>query len=790
MNSKKLHTATFMNPDTNQNVKQKLYDFLKDFDPMELKYSVEPERVFSDKHNRLIPFELRDILIRYDGIYGMETLNKETYSAISENLRLVYGSSDVVENDIKIFNLTEKKMLGQFLAIPLLEKMFDEDYFNFEWDMHVSQNFREHRNDYQRDHFIHQIRDMYSMLILLGEHGFYEASLKILSDRSISKISWYTQQKLTEFFHNRRGVYSTLETLYPNLKEYIDNNESISQSTKQKYASMESYAENYFMKYVIYASSILSALFHDMGYPICHFLSVRNRTSAYNPTMYMYTRNEVESFDHIASLLSSSLLFTIMSREEIKSSMQVKDSGKYNHGAYSAIAFLMQFYNSGIIFSLPEEKQCAIELAAVAIYNHTLEYKISRKNTKKFFYQPLFKQNPISFILRLCDDLQEWGRRYFEVSTESDIPICSFCLTPSIFNHQKDKTVYRCLCSKNTTYNNPNACNSFRFKNFYNRKLYLVSTSDYMTSYLINVEGGKKALCFHINYDYYRLLNVTRINHTYAKFRLSELNDLKKLLKNQDFISTLGFDYIYLDYFMTSNPITIKTKILEKFICCIHDEICVDKDDISNVNLDQIVTHINNYVDTISEDKQMKIEMESELYNLLDDKVFEFYKNVLIEVIELRDNFRHCKVDLEKVKNSAESFINKMIMKEKNTSDYYKQIMTNLLLDTFEQYSKETIIYQSNGEDMVETFIDTEKYYNQYSPNKYSGEAFYNSVRAYCNSENEFNCYNCIDGVGDPIKYINYFSDLYLFEMMNRIIQEHDLEIFKSPQNDELSQAQ
>ena len=96
------------------------------------------------------------------------------------------------------------------------------------------------------------------------------------------------------------------------------------------------------MKYVIYASSILSALFHDMGYPICHFLEVRNRTSEYNPTLYMYTRNATESFDHIASLLGSSLLFTIVSRDEIKKSMNPNKKGKYDHGAYSAIAFLLQ----------------------------------------------------------------------------------------------------------------------------------------------------------------------------------------------------------------------------------------------------------------------------------------------------------------------------------------------------------------------------------------------------------------------------------------------------------------
>jgi len=360
-----------MNPELDKGKSiTKLLEFLEDFDPIQLKYSPNPYRI-NKKHqddDPRVPSDMRDELIKYDDTYNFESLNKESYSSITENLGLVYGSSKVVENDIKIFDLTEEKLIARYLAIPQLTKMFDEDYFQFEWDMHVAQNFREHRNNYQRDHFIHQIRDMYSMLILLGEHGFYEACVKVLKDRKTSTISSYAQKKLSEYMYSQKGINSRFEIINKLIYSYYPdeecNNESDeecnneSDEDKKIKIAVEKYKEKYFMKYVIYASTIMCALFHDMGYPICHFLETRNRTSQYNPTMYMFVRNEVESFDHIASLLSSSLLFTVVSREDIKESMQKRPNGTYNHGAYSAIAFLMQFYNSGIIFSLPKKAMC------------------------------------------------------------------------------------------------------------------------------------------------------------------------------------------------------------------------------------------------------------------------------------------------------------------------------------------------------------------------------------------------------------------------------------------------
>ena len=783
MSNKKLHTAFLMNG----HVDEKLYNFLDGFDPVELKYSTEPYCVFpnsdekvKDCYKKWIPWDIKSELIEYDSTFTVASLNKESDSSISDNLMLVYGSQRVVKSDVQIFNKTERKLISQYLGIPQLEKMFDEDYFQFECDMHIAQNYREHRNDYQRDHFIHEIRDMYSMMILLGNHGFYEAAKKILSDRSISKISLFTQKKLSEFKSNRKGVYSILEKV----QKRMHSGNTLPLEIYNKYKDIDTYSENYFMKYVIYASSILSALFHDMGYPICHFLNVRNRTSEYIPTLYMYTKNEVESFDQIASLLSNSLLFTIVSRNEIRDAMKEQKPGKYDHGAYSAIAFLLQFYNSGIIFSLSEEKQCAIELAAVAIYNHTMGFKILDKKTKSNFYQPRFNQNPIAFMLRLCDDLQEWGRRYFVISSESDIPICSECLTPSIFNCPKeknrDKILYKCGCSSNET---PDY-NSFRYKNFYNRKLYLVSTSEYMTSYIIDIknDSDKKALCFHINYDYYKLLNVTRINHTYAKFRLSEINGLKKLIKNQNFKNYFDFDYIFFDYFMTANPITIKLKILEKFIVLtkFSGKTKLEENDIKNTNLESDIIKNLKFPNGIDYGKsKLKTILEGENGK---SGVFDFYKKLLKEVIKLRNNYVGKDVDVADIKNTSNGWIDKYFKKTENKSfsEYYKKIMKDLISETFEQYAREIIIDKTNKEDngKVERFDNLDKYYSQYAPNSETENALYNSIKAYCNAENDFNSYgDNLDGKSNP-PYLSYFSDLYFFEEMNRVIQKEYIDEF------------
>lgn len=758
-NHKRLHTAFLMYQD-NDNLKETVVRYLERFDPIHLKYSVEPSRIIDDEkiYKPPMPTSVRRETTLYESTFRYGELNKETYSSIRKNLMLVYGSSHVVKNDIHLFDLTEKKIIRDFLAIPQLEKMFDEDYFNFEWDMHVGLNFTEHRNDYQRDHFIHEIRDMYSMLILLDEYGFFDTSFEILRDKDASKISLFAYRKLTNFLMNKSGNYSLLERIRPKLMNALADDESVSNEVKKRGSSIEEYATTYFFKYVIYASSMMAALFHDMGYPICHFLNVRDRISEYNPTMYMFTNNAVESFDHIASLLRSSLLFTIISPDEIKEAMQRHD-GKYNHGSYSAVAFLLQFYNSGIIFSLPEEKQCAIEIAAVAIYNHTVSFRIAKEKSTEKFYQPDFQQNPIAFLLRLCDDLQEWGRRYFEFSHQSDVPFCGYCLTPSV-SHSDDKNGvvrYSCLCSERKNPYKP--FNSSRRPQFLNRKLYLVTTSEYMVSDIIEVKGSQedntqpKALRFQINYDYYKLLNITRINPFYAKFRLSELNSLKKLIKKQRFSDypKMGFDYIYLDYFMTANPLTIKIKILQEFLGKKLNLYTVEE-----INNWQYRTFLSSYTFKTSSGET---KLSSELKSLLENGVLDFYIQLLIRAMTVHENIKSVtdKIILLKKINLAKS-------------DYYQKIMRVLVFETLEQYAKETCVKNNNGVLEIESFIDSDPYYQEYAPRK-DDSIFYQCVAAYCNAENDFNSYRHFDKDGNN-QYVNYFADLAFFEAMNKEIQD------------------
>lgn len=308
-----------------------------------------------------------------------------------------------LQNGIKLFHTVETKLLCGYFGLPQLNQMFDEDYFNFEWDMHVGQNYSEHRSDYYRDHFIHQIRDLYMILRLLKDAGFYKASEHILRDPSASKVSEYVFKKSKVFCHDRMG-------------------------TQQQH---------------------LKGVFQSC------FPSSQN-------------------------------------------------------------------------------------------------------------IEPRFH-----FLLRFCDDLQEWDRRYFEISKASDLLFCPKCGYPFMKQKQYDddghrlhKTNYCCRCQTKED-------GLFRPDIFIKRKLYLVSVADRVEVSLAEDEN-QTALIAKINYDPYKLLMLAKTNPTYAKYREKELKELKRLLADQDFSlmtqNALPFSRIYLDCFMTPNPVLIKVKILETFL--------------------------------------------------------------------------------------------------------------------------------------------------------------------------------------------------------------------------------
>ena len=734
------------------NVK-KAKECLENFDPIEFKYNC-----MSDK-NKLTPDKKAE-LGRHEDAYQFGSLTKQEYSSIVDNLRLVYNDENLIENDVKLFHLTEKKIVHQYLGIPLLDRLFDEDYFNFEWDMHIGQNFMEHRNDYYRDHFIHQIRNlvmMYSLLIddEIGLYNTIRSFFPTIESRPLDngKVPEYIRKKEVQFF----------EFADEKNKQKLEDFILYYQELKNQKINKSDYLHDFYCKYVVFASSFLSALFHDMGYPICHFLEVRQRVSDYNPYLHMFTHNSVDSFDQLFSKLGDSLLFTIVSRREIQSRLSINKDGKYDHGAYSAIAFLLPFYDSGIINSLSPEKQCAIEVAAVAIYNHTSKYNCIEYSKKNNYYQPIFRQNPISFLLRFCDDLQEWDRRYFEISTDSDLVICTKCGTPLIVTNNTDTQLdrrdslmeYYCLCKTN----DKPQIKHIKYDSFLKRKIYIVRTSDSVEFKLVNNENTKeKLLVAKVNYNLYRLLKMCRINANYATHRLSELNGIKHIV-DQDFNkqsdSQSKFDRIVLDFFMTSNPILIKIRIIEEFIKKIQLNINSTNivDDILNNVFNKKNTSLQNNKYSIWE-KYSNIpyikNSPLEIYTYLQTEALPFYVEILKKSLDLRIN-KAMELDLDK--NKYIELIEPII--KDNSNQTYHDIMFILIQDCFVQYDRILTIKSDN--------LFNDEYYSLYTPDNKA--QLNQAVVKYCNKENSFNNRN-------KTKIIDYYTDLFFFDVINRYIEE------------------
>ena len=721
---------------------ENLFDFLRDFDPINEKY-------FFDAYERTSTPERRSIANQYEDAFQFGSMSKYGYSSIQDNLKLVYGDPGVIDDDIKAYHLTEKKIIHSFLGIPQLDKMFDEDYFNFEWDMHVGQNFNEHRNNYYRDHFIHQIRDMYMMLVMLKEYDLGLATKQILQDRKVSRISEYVCKLYNSFMSDQHlPQRQTLEKICAaNINGKLD---------------VDQYATDYYFNYVIKASSILAALFHDMGYPICHFLEVRHRLSNYNPTLYMITHNATDSFDQIASLLRPSLLFMLVPLQDIKERLEIH-KGKYDHGAYSAVAFLLQFYNNGVIWSLSPEKRCAIEIAALAIFNHTAKYSVV-DNKFHPYYSLFYRQNPIAFLLRVCDDLQEWDRRYFEISDASDLMFCPKCFSPLIKINtplQKSSTsetdveysCYVCRCRKT-----PNDGAIIRPDIFMKRKLYLVTVSDDVE---VKYNNKEWTLDITINYDLYKLLMLSNINNTYAKFRHKELVGLQHLLLNQIYQYDGGdvplYSKIRLFYFMSPNPLLIKLKILDEYLRKRYKELHAPDHHGSDINAIDISVIIGRLDGDTLDDKCLAIvdalcqgnddAVETQDTKQLFSIILSFYVKLLQECLNNKSKGAAC-------------FCDDFFGNIKEADSLYLETMKVLIEDCFAQYENanyNSLLLTCTGDDYIKRAVSDKLYYH---------------IGAYTNTQNVFNDLNSIknnekDENGKVVyPYIGYYFDIWLFRAM------------------------
>lgn len=311
-------------------------------------------------------------------------------------------------------------------------------------------------------------------------------------------------------------------------------------------------------------SSYMSALFHDIGYPEANNTVNQRRITEYIANLYS-AESSGYNYLRLNALLQNALLFRVVPFEEIQKRLS---GDKPDHGALSAIIFLLNFYENGAIHGLPVYKKCAVELAALAIYNHTNHYRYNGKLRDGEYVRCVFTLNPISYLLWLCDDLQEWGRIYFELSNKSNLILCNICKTPIVRKKYSkkymnsygivDKHFYACNCNylKSQNYEIEEIAKQGVFrpifeynKSFPYRRIYNISVCENL-----KIEEENQVLCFSLEYDLAKLLHIAYINPDYARYRIKELNQFKRLLDFQKELPQMK-----ILYFMTTNPILIKT---------------------------------------------------------------------------------------------------------------------------------------------------------------------------------------------------------------------------------------
>lgn len=487
-------------------------------------------------------------------------ISTRDYSSIYDNIKLIYGDGEDTHFNLYIYRLVKEKIINQFLNMPGLERMFDEHFFEFEWDMHSRLDFDKHNISFYRDHFIHQARNLYELFSFFDNKEFFESFRNDILNGN-GRISLYAKQSVYKavnnainniipYFELRKKGNEEIMTCRNLLKEYYHSLHSLNGDQCDNRSYYE-FLKDFYLNYIIKAAAALSALFHDIGYPILHYKKLKERISKFMPSMYMFFGEQNNGFEQIYALLCNSLLFRILTKEEL---FEAVCNGS-NHGAVSAVAFLLAFYENGIICDLPIEKRTAVEIAAVVIYDHTLKYAtIDKEDTT--YYRPVYSVNPLSFLFRIYDDIQEWDRKYFEINDTPELIVCEKCGMPlarekeNKHNNRCSRIIYKCLSCKGR-YMRPDE--------LVRRKIIEINNCRKVTLSFSENKSREKYIKIAIQYEYWLLLEMCWMSPTFAKHRIKELNKLRKILKHQR-IGNCNFALI--DFNISPNPFVLKAAIL------------------------------------------------------------------------------------------------------------------------------------------------------------------------------------------------------------------------------------
>ncbi len=418
-----------------------------------------------------------------DTAKGPNQLSFYGVNRIYKSLSVIYETEDVEEELCLIENVLN--ILDSYVKIEGLEHLLINNYASIENGI-----FLEHSPDGNpkriREHYKHQFRNAYLGLLMLDRLHIDDCIVECFMD----ECSEYANYVMSSLDKTRK-------------------------SDKREQKEI--------LKEIIYKTYLISALFHDIGYPLAYYFRIADEILEFTPFFKIINPVVKGEFTEIRAMLNNSLLFRTVDNKKISKKYQDSD-----HGCLSALSFLMNFYFSGSIYNFASKERCIIEMAAIAIFKHTDRYDDRNRM--------LFSHDPISYLLRVCDDMQEWQRFLTVIGRTHNYLQCNIC-GKIIKPDEKDSDLYSCNCGKQF----------YKITQMDNKKINYIDICDALT-----LEAAGNRITISFMYNVYSQLELLVNDYEAVIYRAKGLERLEHMLSFQKY-----FPEIQLQYFLSNNPIAL-----------------------------------------------------------------------------------------------------------------------------------------------------------------------------------------------------------------------------------------
>lgn len=432
-------------------------------------------------------------------------ISPQEYGLTEKNIHSILGSKELLygkEDAKRQICLLEgmQKFLHEYVGIEGLEELLVNNYGTIENSI-----FFEHDacgNPVNiREHAKHQMKNAFLGSVLLLEFDLL---------KNVSETVYQAKGSAARY------LLSQAEQLY--LEKNGKKAEIGSEDYRQKILDrLEGWSYKIFM---------VSSMLHDIGYPLEFYLRSAQTLADYPPYLKILSPTVKAEFAEIKALLLESQLFRQVDHKEIKEKYAVN-----NHGVLSAVSLLMHFYYGGKIYSMNTEDRCIIEMSAIAIYRHTDRFQNG--------FRMVYQEDPISYMVRLCDDLQEWNRFRLLINDKHNYLQCSNCGKILL----EEEREYQCTgCD----------CKYEKITQINNRKVNYICLCDSLS---IETVGGHIKITF--SFDLMKQLEILLDDYTAVIKSRGDLGKVENLLKDQSMVPA-----IEIDYFLSNNPVCIIEKMI------------------------------------------------------------------------------------------------------------------------------------------------------------------------------------------------------------------------------------